>query len=323
MGPRPERRMSRPRGRIGRRRCADATRRPSSHGFLSCTRRPGSPRPRLGPRRRARRAVHRAAQSVPDTLARIRAAKQIDVAYSTDSPPFSFAGEGKRPTGYSIDLCQRVITQIGRAVRRARPPDEQWVSGSVGERLEMVRSGKVQLECGNTSMTLARLSSVDFSMLVFIDGGALLVRDGSPVRKLADLAGRTVGVEAAGRLPEPRLLELLRERSVAAKVERLRDNGEGFAKLGSGAIDALRRRSARTRRPRRARADPRAYEMLPEDLSVRAHRLRSAAQRRGVSPSRSIARWRRSTGAATSSASSSNGSGLTAAPTASSRRSTS
>jgi hypothetical protein len=49
------------------------------------------------------------AQSVPDTLARIRAAKQIDVAYSTDSPPFSFAGEGKRPTGYSIDLCQRVI----------------------------------------------------------------------------------------------------------------------------------------------------------------------------------------------------------------------
>src|SRR5262245_23103520 len=44
------------------------------------------------------------AQAAPDTLGRIRAAKQIDVAYSTDSPPFSFAGEGKRPTGYSIDL---------------------------------------------------------------------------------------------------------------------------------------------------------------------------------------------------------------------------
>jgi len=54
------------------------------------------------------------AQSAPDTLARIRAARQIDVAYSIDSPPFSFTGEGKRPTGYSIDLCQRVIAHLGR-----------------------------------------------------------------------------------------------------------------------------------------------------------------------------------------------------------------
>ena len=206
------------------------------------------------------------AQSAPDTLARIRAAKQIDVAYSTDSPPFSFAGEGKRPTGYSIDLCQRVIAQIGRA---AGVPDlrTNWVSGSVGERLEMVRSGKVQLECGNTSMTLTRLSSVDFSMLVFIDGGALLVRDGSPVRKLADLADRTVGVEG-GTTTEPRLLELLRERSVAAKVERLRDNGDGIAKLGSGAIDALAGDRLELAGLTAHANDPRAYELLPEDLSV-------------------------------------------------------
>ena len=44
------------------------------------------------------------AQAAPDTLGKVRAAKQIDVAYSTDSPPFSFAGEGKRPTGYSIEI---------------------------------------------------------------------------------------------------------------------------------------------------------------------------------------------------------------------------
>ena len=139
------------RARIGRRRCADATR-PSSKPRASC-REPVDPAVRrlglafasvlVGP-------YPAQAQSAPDTLA-IRAAKQIDVAYSTDSPPFSFAGEGKRPTGYSIDLCQRVIAQIGRA---AGVPDlrTNWVSGSVGERLEMVRSGKVQLECGNTSM---------------------------------------------------------------------------------------------------------------------------------------------------------------------------
>jgi len=92
--------------------------------------------------------------------------------------------------------------------------------------------------------------------------GALLVRDGSPVRKLADL-----GVEG-GTTTEPRLLELLRERSVAAKVERLRDNGEGIAKLGSGAIDALAGDRLELAGLTAHANDPRAYELLPEDLSV-------------------------------------------------------
>jgi len=205
------------------------------------------------------------AQVVPDTLGRIRAAKRIDVAYSTDSPPFSFAGEGKRPTGYSIDLCQRVIAQIGRAIG---VPElrTNWIAGTVAERLEMVRSGKAQLECGNTSMTLSRLVSVDFSALVFIDGGGLLVREGSPMQKFADLAGRTVGVEA-GTTTEPRLRELLRERAVDAKVVHVRDDGDGIAKLESGAIEALAGDRLELVGLAHAR-NPAGFTMLPEDLSV-------------------------------------------------------
>jgi glutamate/aspartate transport system substrate-binding protein len=206
------------------------------------------------------------AQGTPDTLAKIRAAKQIDVAYSTDSPPFSFAGEGKRPAGYSIDLCQRVIAHLRRV---AGVPDlkTNWVAGNVAQRLEMVRSGKVQLECGNTSITLARLANVDFSVLVFIDGGALLVREGSPVRRFADLAGKTVGVES-GTTTESRLLELLRERAVEAKVDRMGDTSEGIAKLGSGSIDALAGDRIELAGLAAHAADPRAYTLLPEDLSV-------------------------------------------------------
>jgi ABC-type amino acid transport substrate-binding protein len=205
------------------------------------------------------------AQATPDTLGRIRTAKQIDVAYSTDSPPFSFAGEGKRPTGYSIDLCQRVIARIGRAVG---VPDlrTNWIAGTVAERLELVRTGKAQLECGNTSMTLSRLSSVDFSALVFIDGGGVLVREGSPIQKFADLAGRTVGVEA-GTTTEPRLRQLLGERAVDAKVVHVRDNGDGIARLESGAIEALAGDRLELVGLARAR-DSAAFTMLPEDLSV-------------------------------------------------------
>ena len=56
------------------------------------------------------------AQTGPNTLGKIKAAKAINIAYSADSLPFSFAGPNNEPAGYSIDLCKRVIAQIGRAV---------------------------------------------------------------------------------------------------------------------------------------------------------------------------------------------------------------
>src|SRR5689334_6382754 len=56
------------------------------------------------------------AQPAPDALSRIKAAKTINVGYSTDSPPFSFVGPDKQPVGFSIDLCNRVIAAVGRAV---------------------------------------------------------------------------------------------------------------------------------------------------------------------------------------------------------------
>ena len=56
------------------------------------------------------------AQATGNTLARIKSAKAINVAYSPDSFPFSAANAGSDPSGYSIELCKRVITQIGRAV---------------------------------------------------------------------------------------------------------------------------------------------------------------------------------------------------------------
>src|SRR5262249_16505325 len=77
----------------------------------------------------------------PDTLSRIKAAKQINVAYSRDSLPFSFDGPNGAPVGYTIDLCKRIITQIGRTVG---VPDLKinWVPGTVAERLQMVASGR-------------------------------------------------------------------------------------------------------------------------------------------------------------------------------------
>jgi len=73
------------------------------------------------------------AQTGSATLGKIKAAKAINVAYSPDSLPFSFAGPNNEPAGYSIDLCKRVIAQIARAVGNTNLK-VNWIAGSVSER---------------------------------------------------------------------------------------------------------------------------------------------------------------------------------------------
>nr|MCU0923365.1 amino acid ABC transporter substrate-binding protein [Burkholderiaceae bacterium] len=82
-----------------------------------------------------------AAQATSPTLAKIKAAKAINVAYSPDSAPFSSAAAGAAPVGYSIDLCKRVVAQIARAVGE---PDLKinWLAAPVAERLQMVAGGR-------------------------------------------------------------------------------------------------------------------------------------------------------------------------------------
>ena len=181
-------------------------------------------------------AVGATAQTGPGALGRIKAAKAINVAYSPDSLPFSFAGANAEPAGYSIDLCRRVIAQIGRAVGEPNLK-VNWMAGSVAERLQMVATGRADLECANTTQTQLRLANVDFSNLIFVDAGGFLVKAGAPINQLADLGGKRIAVQR-GTTTETRLNDALRRRLVNATVVAVADAGEGVALLEAGSVDA-------------------------------------------------------------------------------------
>jgi ABC-type amino acid transport substrate-binding protein len=207
-----------------------------------------------------------AAPAAPDTLAKIKAAKQINVAFSGDSLPFSFVAENKRPAGYSIDLCQRVIAQLSRAVGVA-DLKVNWLVGTVSERIAMVASGKADLDCANTTATVTRMKEVDFSSLVFLDGGGLLVRADSTLQKISDLAGKNIGV-IGGTTTEVRLDALLRQKLVNAKVTKLRDGNEGIAMLESGSLDAFASDKVKLIGLAAQAKNPSSLAGLAEDLSI-------------------------------------------------------
>ena len=170
-----------------------------------------------------------------DTLARIKAAKAINVAYSPDSIPFSFTDKAG-PAGYSIDICKRVIAQVGR---RVGTPNLKvnWMPGQTAERLKMVASGKADLECGNTTQTLARMANVDFSSLVFLEMGGLVSRVDAKVDHLGDMGGRKI-VVLKGTTTEARLRDALQAKLINAEVVAVNDAAEGVAKLDAGEADA-------------------------------------------------------------------------------------
>ncbi|HEV2978482.1 MAG TPA: amino acid ABC transporter substrate-binding protein [Casimicrobiaceae bacterium] len=206
-----------------------------------------------------------AQQRIPDTLAKIKAAKSITVAFSGDSLPFSYVETNNQPAGYSIDLCKRVIAGIGRAIGM---PDLaiNWVVDTVPNRIAMIANGKADLECANTTQSLSRMKDVDFSSLIFVDGGGFLVRADSSINGFGDLSGKSIAV-TTGTTTEARLNAMLKDRLVNAKIVHVKDGVEGTALLESGAVAAFASDKIKLIGLAAQAKDPKVFAMLAEDLS--------------------------------------------------------
>lgn len=212
-----------------------------------------------------------AAQTPGGTLAKIRDAKTIVLGYRTDATPFSFADRNGQPAGYTVDLCNRIAASIG-ATLKIPNLQVRWTPVTPDNRIDLVRQGRIDLECGTTTATLARQEQVDFSNLTFVDGGGLLVRVDSKVWRLTDLAGKKVAVgrntTAAQRLPEA-----LKARGVATQIVLVANAEEAIAMLEAGGVDAYANdRIILLGATTRAR-DPGRLVLSDEDFSVEPYGL--------------------------------------------------
>ena len=205
------------------------------------------------------------AQRAPDTLAKIKAAGAISVAFSGDSLPFSYVEKNNQPDGYSIDLCKRVIAGIARAVGVA-DLKINWIVDTVPNRIAMIASGKADLECANTTASQSRMKDVDFSNLIFVDGGGFLIRADSSINGFADFASKSIAV-TSGTTTEQRLTAMLKDRLINAKLVPVKDGVEGAAMLESGAVAGFASDKIKLIGLAAQAKDPKVFALLAEDLS--------------------------------------------------------
>src|SRR5262245_804154 len=116
--------------------------------------------------------VMTAAPAGAQTLDKIRKSGVITLGYVDGSAPFSFTDGNGEAQGYSVELCGRVAAGIAEQIKR-QGLKVRWVKLTIQDRIEAVRSGKVDLECSTTTWTLGRQKLVDFSLVTFVDGGSV------------------------------------------------------------------------------------------------------------------------------------------------------
>src|SRR5689334_18191192 len=181
-------------------------------------------------------SLAQSADGLDGRLKTIRDSGSIGVAYRTDAPPFSFE-DNKQVTGYTIDLCRRVVAAIERQLGIGELKI-RWVPVNGQTRFEAIAKGEADMECGSSTVTLSRLKTVDFSSFTFIDGTGLIVKSSSPANALSDLGGKKIAV-ISGTSNERALNDALKNRVINATVVPVKSREEGLEQVESGAIDAF------------------------------------------------------------------------------------
>jgi ABC-type amino acid transport substrate-binding protein len=178
-----------------------------------------------------------AAQSPTGTLKKVTDTRTLNLGYRSDAAPFAFQGADGQPAGYSVDLCRAVSERLGAALGTALKVN--WVPVNAANRIAKVTSGEIDLECGITTVTFGRQQQVDFSNLIFVDGGAVLLRaDDGANKRLSELTGKTLGV-MPNTTTEGALRKALAERQVNAKIVLVKDEQDGMAALRDKKIDGF------------------------------------------------------------------------------------
>ena len=167
-----------------------------------------------------------------DTLKRIRDSGTITIGVREASVPFSYIDAQKQPQGYSIDLCLRVADAVKSELKLPRL-DVRFVPVTSSNRIQMVKEGKVDLECGSTTNTRDRQKDVAFAYTTFVAGIKMLAKKSANVNGIEDLRGKTV-VVTKGTTSEKMLKQMNEDRVLKLTILEAKDHDESFAAVADG-----------------------------------------------------------------------------------------
>jgi len=176
-------------------------------------------------------------EGLSPTLSAIKNSHVVHLGYRESSPPFSFLDQANRPIGYSLELCEAVVDEIGVEVDDPNLKIE-YVKVTSDDRIQAVLQNKIDLECGSTTANAERSRQVAFSPLMFVAGTKLMVPKASNVQSVTDLKGKTV-VVTKGTTNEQAMHNADKKFSLGLNIITAGDHEQSYQTLSDGKADAF------------------------------------------------------------------------------------
>ncbi len=164
------------------------------------------------------------------TLEKINRTGVFTVGTRTASPPFGYINKQNEWVGFSVDLAKLVHKNIEKKLNKSIKFELK--ESTPATRIPLLSSGAVDLIAGTMTDTRPRRDSVDFSLTFFVTGAQFLVKEGSPIRGIQDIAGKRVGAQQ-GSTNE----RIIRERVPQAQLVVFPDQPAAFTALVQGRVD--------------------------------------------------------------------------------------
>lgn len=171
-----------------------------------------------------------AIQSAPakaDALDDIMKSKVIKVAVPQDFAPFGSAGPDLKPQGYDIDMANLIGKELGVKV--------EIIPVTSANRIPYLQTKKADLVISSLGKNPEREKVIDFSVSYAPFFSGVYGTKDTPVAKMEDLAGKTVGA-TRGAIEEQ---EISKEAPSSATIKRYEDNNATISAYMSGQVDLI------------------------------------------------------------------------------------
>lgn len=132
-----------------------------------------------------------AQQELNGTLLKAKETKRLAIGFQEASIPFSYLGEGNKPTGFALEIC----VQIAEAVKkRISMPDMaiEFVPVTSANRIPLMINGTIDLQCAATTNNADRGKQVAFTNTHFLSATRFASKKANNLNKIEDLKGKTV-----------------------------------------------------------------------------------------------------------------------------------
>jgi glutamate/aspartate transport system substrate-binding protein len=182
-----------------------------------------------------------ASEGLSPTLANIKRTHVVRLGYRESSPPFSFLDHSNRPIGYSLELCEAIVEEIGTEVDDAALKID-YVKVTSETRIPAVLDNKIDLECGSTTANAERGRRVAFSPLIFVAGTKLMVplkiQGAAPVSGITGLKGKTI-VVTKGTTNEQAIAAADKRFALGLTIVAADDHEQSYQMLADGKAQAF------------------------------------------------------------------------------------